>query len=509
MNTRCCTCRWDKALRLLTVLLLLVAVGTPAYAHVGSKDVFEQVESGPYKLFVTVRTPVVIPGVANVEIRSSGAAIKSLEIAPVPMVGEASKHPPTPDAMHASTDDPAFFTGSIWLMASGSWQVRILGDGAAGRFTTGVPVPAIPLSMLPMQRSLGMVLAVLGIVLVLGMVGIVAAAVREARLPPGAEAPSSRGRRALVASAATLVLLVAGVWLGNKWWNVEAASYAADIYHPSDLRAQLHGDTLDLTIGSFNTEKKKWTSDSPSELLLDHQKVMHLYAIRWPEMDAAFHLHPAQVAGTDGLRENLPAMPPGSYRLYADIVHRNGFPETLTATLNIPAGLNAAALATDDARATPPPVGPTPLGASYKLPDGYAMVWDKPADLTANTGYSFRFHLLDPAGRPAIDVVPYLGMAGHAAWVKVDGSTFAHTHPEGSAAMPAVMLAEEANGSPSSISGPSVDMADMQGMSGTTRPLPPTVEFPYGFPAPGAYRVFIQMKHGSTVETGVFDALVK
>jgi hypothetical protein len=33
-----------------------------------------------------------------------------------------------------------------------------------------------------------------------------------------------------------------------------------------------------------------------------------------------------------------------------------------------------------------------------------------------------------------------------------------------------------------------------------------TVSFPYGFPSPGRYRIFVQMKHGSTVETGVFDA---
>jgi hypothetical protein len=38
--------------------------------------------------------------------------------------------------------------------------------------------------------------------------------------------------------------------------------------------------------------------------------------------------------------------------------------------------------------------------------------------------------------------------------------------------------------------------------------LTPEVDFPYGFPAPGRYRIFIQMKHASTVETGVFDAQV-
>jgi hypothetical protein len=35
--------------------------------------------------------------------------------------------------------------------------------------------------------------------------------------------------------------------------------------------------------------------------------------------------------------------------------------------------------------------------------------------------------------------------------------------------------------------------------------LPNVVSFPYGFPCGGVYRIFIQMKHGDTVETGVFD----
>jgi hypothetical protein len=209
-------------------------------------------------------------------------------------------------------------------------------------------------------------------------------------------------------------------------------------------------------------------------------------------------------------------MPPGTYRLFADIVHRSGFPETLTSTLTIPPGLPATPLAPEDAKALPPAVGAITLGSSYKLPDGYTMVWDKPAAIAANTGYSFRFTLLDPSGKPAGDMQPYLGMPGHAAWVKTDGTTFAHTHPEGSAAMPAVMMAAAADATPGA---DSAAMPDMPGMSAAdvaapsaasgAQPISPTVEFPYGFPAPGAYRVFIQMKHGSTVETGVFDAQVQ
>ena len=42
-----------------------------------------------------------------------------------------------------------------------------------------------------------------------------------------------------------------------------------------------------------------------------------------------------------------------------------------------------------------------------------------------------------------------------------------------------------------------------------SEPVSSTVEFPYGFPSAGRYRIFIQMKHGSTIETGAFDASVE
>jgi hypothetical protein len=226
---------------------------------------------------------------------------------------------------------------------------------------------------------------------------------------------------------------------------------------------------------------------------------MHLYAIREPEMDAVFHLHPSP-AGKEAMEITLPAMPPGTYKLFADIVYASGFPETETSTLTIPANQPNVPLAAEDASAAPPPLSKGDLGPSYKLPDGYTMVFDRPATITANTGYAFRFHLLDPAGKPATDMQPYLGMAGHAAFVKSDFSAFAHTHPDGSAAMPAVMLAESSTASA---------VGNTATMNTTATPLTSTIDFPYGFPSPGRYRIFIQMKHGDTVETGVFDAEVR
>jgi hypothetical protein len=495
--------KWVSRLRLLAFFISL-SVAVPAYAHIGSKDVYEEVNAGPYKLFVTIRTPNVIPGVATIEVRSSGAQIRSIGITPTPLTGEASKHPPTSDAMQPSAADPAFFTGSLWLMASGSWQVHFDIDGSAGKASTSVPVSAMPLSILPMERPLGLALSLLGILLVVGIAGIVGAAVGQSRLNPGLDPDPTARRRAWVAGLVTLAVTGVLVYGGYKWWNLEATAYASDIYHPLSLTAKLSGNRLDVFIGRHDTDamhaSRARTND---DLLPDHGHVMHLYAIREPGMDAAFHLHPA-VVSTGHLGMTLPSMPPGKYRLYADIVHASGFPETLTTELVVPAGLAPARLAAEDASAAPPALSQGELGAAYKLPDGYTMVWDRPQELGANTAYAFRFRLVDAGGQPAGDMHPYLGMAGHAAFVKSDGTVFAHTHPEGSAAMQAMMLA---NGG----SGEMADAGSMGGMdmSGAEEQIPPTVDFPYGFPSPGRYRIFIQMKHGSTVETGVFDAEVR
>ena len=350
-------------------------------------------------------------------------------------------------------------------------------------------MPAVALSTLKMQRDLGIPLALLGVFLVLSMAGVVAAAIREARLAPGVRATPKLQRRGLVAMGGSLIVMGLMVYGGAKWWNVEAASYSDDIYRPLQVAAALSADQLDLKIQPY--EGRSVTRNrANNDFLPDHGHLMHLYAVREPQMDAVFHLHPELAAAGD-FRITLPAMPPGTYRLYGDVVHANGFPETLVTTVDIPAGKPAGPTGVDDAEAMPAPLSAGPLGDTCKLPDGYTMVWDKPATLTATTAYSLQFRLLGPDGQPARDMQPYMGMAGHAAFVKDDGTVFAHTHPDGSAAMAALDIA---NG----------NMGAM-----TNAPTQPGVDFPYGFPTAGPYRIIIQMKHGGTIETGVFDATVQ
>ena len=187
-----------------------------------------------------------IPGVAEVEVRVSGAAVTAMRITPTPLTGEAAHHPPSADTMTPSKADSAFFTGSVWIMAPGSWQVRFAVDGAAGAQEVSIPVPAVPLATMKMERGMGLALGLMGLFLVVSMTGLVGAAVREARLAPGVVADAKRRRWGYAAMGVALVLLSCIVYLGGLWWDRNAIVYAGNVYQPMKATATLTGDLLDL-----------------------------------------------------------------------------------------------------------------------------------------------------------------------------------------------------------------------------------------------------------------------
>ena len=491
-------------IRSIPIVCITLFFAIPADAHVGSPDVYAEGMAGPYKLSVVVRPPLVIPGVADIEVRAQTPGIDRITIAPVPLTGEAANHPPVPDVMDRSSNDGQFYTAHLWIMATGSWQIRFSVNGSKGAGVLSIPFPAAPMTTQRMQFGLGSMLAALGVLLVLGMIGIVGAAAREAKLPPGEALTPQGRRRGYIAMGVTFVVLVAGIVLGNAWWKSEAASYSGHIYKPLEMNAAVgQGNVLDLKLRDPGWVQQRKLDD----FIPDHNHLMHLYMIRWPQMDVVLHLHPEPVA-TGEFQLPLPTVSAGNYRLYADVVHAIGFPETIVGDITLPQ-ISGRPLAGDDAEGQSAPVGqpssdPAGLAAEqqFKLADGYTMVWKKPASLTPKTPVDFQFELFDPQGKAPADMALYMGMLGHAAFVKTDGTVFAHIHPTGTVAMAAFMMAN-----PNAMRGSaSADMKDMPGMEMNQGTVPNTVSFPYGFPTPGRYRIFVQMKHGNTVETGVFDA---
>ncbi len=475
-------------MRLLAAAALCAA---PLFAHVGSPDVFFEGEAGPYRLLVTIRTPQVIPGVAEVEIRSASPDVRQVRIVPLPMTGPGAKFAPTPDLAQRSEQDPEFYTGSLWLMSTGSWQVRVAADGTRGPGTVSVPVPAVSTRILAMQGVLEAILIPLALVLAVGLVSIIGAATREAQLEPGVQPDKARVRRARAAMAATAVVAAGAMWLGAQWWNAEAGAYQRNVYQPLRLQTTQTGNQLVLRL-----EDPGWLNRQTDDLVADHNHLMHLYVIRVPEMDQVWHLHP-QLTGPGTFTQSLPSMPAGRYALYGDIVHASGFPDTATSEIDLPA-VAGQPLQGDDSAGSGPPVANADFQRTVAiLPDGYRMVWERGTSaLHARQPYEFRFRLQDPAGRPASDMELYMGMQGHAAFVSPDGSVFAHIHPSGSVPMAALSLAGDANPHAGHMTMPSTG-------------LPAEVSFPYGFPKPGSYRLFVQVKRGGRIETGTFDARVE
>jgi len=216
-------------------IFLFIVMASAALAHVGSPDVFFEGDAGPYHLLVAIRPPVVIPGVAEVEVRSTSNDVQEVRVVPLPLRGPGAKFAPTPDIARRSKDDPQFYTGSLWMMGFGSWQVRVQAVGAKGKGEISIPVPALAVRSSTMQKGLGVGLFGLLMILVIGIVSIVGAGVREAQLEPGIVPSEKNRKRGAIVMAVTLVLMIVAVYLGNKWWNSEARAYAQHIYKPIEM----------------------------------------------------------------------------------------------------------------------------------------------------------------------------------------------------------------------------------------------------------------------------------
>src|SRR5580658_5373091 len=473
------------------VLLGAVSVG----AHVGSPDVFFEGDAGPYHLFVTVRVPQVIPGIAEIEVRSASNDVEKIEIVPMRLSGAGSNFPPTPDVAERSKQDAQFFTGSLWLMESGALKVRVSAEGTKGKGELAVPVPAFAQRTLPMERSLSGLLGFLMVFLAVGLVFIAGAASREGNLEPGETPSYAKKRRARVVMAITAVIVIGILYLGKAWWGAEASNYKRGVsfFKPPEAETKLqHGNRLVIRAKGQDPEWSKRVS--MEDVIPDHNHLMHLFLISTPGMDRMWHLHPER----DGSKfvDNLPDMPAGHYEVFADIVDKAGFPWTLVGQLDLPQ-IHGTPLQGDDSTWTGTPLVAQASDVSVaQLADGGRIVWEKGSGpLVANTSMVFNFKVEDKDGNPAKDMQPYMGMAGHAEFVSSDMSVFAHIHPAGSASMAALRLANASPNNTVIISGVGPDLlAPMAGMAMPAGPLEPEVSFPYGFPKAGEYRIFVQVK---------------
>jgi hypothetical protein len=464
---------------------------------------------------VYVQVPGVIPGIADINVQVAGD--QPDQVTAMVNLFSADAGTPAPDVAEPVAGRAGWYHTRLWIMASGSNSVTVSVKGPRGAGTTVVPVTAVANRRLPLQKSLGTILAGLGIFLFAGVVSIAGAAARESTLVPG-EAPSARriwgARGAMVATALCFGLLLFG---GKSWWDSEDEAFRRNIYRPFATEAsieQIGGvPWIKLAITdtgwierNASTRPKRSRGGLWTPLVTDHGKLMHLFLVREPDLAAFAHLHPVTVDSVLWSAA-LPTLPAGRYRVYGDIVHESGFAKTLTATVDIPApGTTGPAKLPEDDVAY---VGGA-TGDTARLSDGATITWERGgAVLTAGEPAPLAFAIREPNGTPAT-LEPYLGMPAHAVVTRDDGGVFIHLHPMGtvSAAAQETFLLRQPGDTVSGTIGRRIAANDTMMGAMSRMAASERVSFPYAFPQPGHYRIWVQVRRAGRVQTAAFDTEV-
>jgi hypothetical protein len=470
---------------------------------------------------LVIRPPTVVPGLAEIIVRVANGDATRVTVLPVFWRAGRNGAPP-PDEAKRIRGQADLYTATLWLMTPGAYCVEVNIEGAHGTGQVIVPVNAMATNTRPMSVAFGVLLGGLALVLLVGAVRIVGAAFAESVLAPDATMSTHDRLRGRVAMAGGLVLFTLVALGGKKWWDVEASDYRNNrLYKAARVDASMHHfrdqDVLALSVDPV-ARRGRWTP-----LIPDHGKIMHLFLVEEADPGAFAHLHPLQRSPTEFVVA-LPALPAGEYQLYADVTHEDGFAETLTAAVTVPSP--QLAMASREA-SQPPHISADPddswLRESEQRPneqlklksferaaqravdvgDGYIMLWENFAVPVENRETALRFKLIPPPGHSAA-IEPYMGMSGHAAVRRSDGAVFAHIHPAGNFSMASQQFFER-DGPARATQEPDAHPVDHSSHLNGESAHTDTVSFPYEFPKPGRYRLWVQMKCDGKVMTGVFD----
>ncbi|KAA9346421.1 hypothetical protein F0P93_27960 [Larkinella humicola] len=547
---------------LLYSLILSFTPSLFAFAHIGSPGVLVQKQAGKYQVLVNVIPPDVVPGTAKVTVYVESGRASSILARPI-YFSSGDEGAPVHDELQAVAENR--YEGVVWMMDSGSSSIELNIDGPDGKASLVAPVLSVPTRMEPMPTGTGVGLAALGILLIVLFITTVGASLADGTLKPGQSIPKSYGRKRLVGMGIAAILLGVGLTGWRTWWTSWADGYRNhELYAPTPIQTTVKAKADGPSVLAIRIDTSHFAEGGIKRRRLgfivpDHGKLMHVFLARTPGLDAFAHLHPDRKE-LDQFESNLPDLPAGQYLLYADVVFRSGFAETLTDTITIPdrssktvaGGKNRPQTDPDDSWLVTEAMGVKPTavglphldddmvlcgipGASSKLSDGSTLLWtDKPAAvLETGTPYVLKFALADAQGKPA-PLEPYLGMSGHAAIVRSDGTVYIHLHPVGTYSMAAeTFLVDRIADTTRRFQYPDAtqfrDSIDryvarlkqlpeaeknallLAGMPAMSHPMKVKnmVEFPYAFPRSGHYRIWVQVKRNGQVLTGVFDTQVK
>jgi hypothetical protein len=197
------------------------------------------------------------------------------------------------------------------------------------------------------------------------------------------------------------------------------------------------------------------TGDPVTRFIEVHERQLHLFVIS-RDLERFDHVHPERRDdGTFELRHELPA---GEYMLIADFLPANGTMQMLQRAIVTP-GFSGPLFAP----------APTPAVSPVERTVGGLRIRVEHEVLRPRRESLLRFVVSDAeSGQPVTDLEPYLGATGHLLIVDTQLSTAVHGHPEG------------------------------------VRTTGPLVMFGPVFPAPGLYKMWVQLQRRGQIITAPF-----
>ncbi|GAA2709927.1 hypothetical protein ACFY2R_03250 [Micromonospora olivasterospora] len=188
-----------------------------------------------------------------------------------------------------------------------------------------------------------------------------------------------------------------------------------------------------------------------------HDRRMHLIVAR-RDLSGFRHVHP-EMAPDGTWRVASPLAGAGVWRAFADFTPTGGPALTLGVDVIVPGPLEAR---------------PLPAAATSATVDGYTVTLAG----VPRPGHASELTLtVSRDGAPVTDLQPYLGAYGHLVALRRGDLAYLHVHPEGAPG------------------------------DGRT-PAGPAVTFSAEFPAAGAYRLYLDFRHGDAVRTAEFTVVV-
>ncbi|WP_182524772.1 hypothetical protein [Nocardioides dongkuii] len=184
---------------------------------------------------------------------------------------------------------------------------------------------------------------------------------------------------------------------------------------------------------------------------VQHEKELHLVVVR-RDLTGFQHVHPVLDRATGEWTVDVD-LTPGAWRVVADLDPADGDPVVLGTDLLV------------SGRQRPVEVGEQRLADSV---DGYDVTLGGSLVAGAETELSLT---VSRDGEPVTDLQPYLGAYGHLVAIRAGDLGYLHVHPE--------------DGAPG-----------------------PAISFHTAFPDPGAYRLFLDFRHGGEVHTATFTVHV-